>query len=163
MDLCTILTPKYINILLFGLCNSTSPLSSTCELILILFQKFRTIILSQCIKLGSTPKFFKSLTTLHYVKKFTLIPCNKPFGVHHLSYLKHFLIYLNASRVLIIHYENIFKIYLVYSKIYFKYTQNILFFHEKLKNECIHVIINKKAPKTNKILERSGFLGAGGH
>ncbi len=110
------------------------------------------------MKLGSTPKFFKSLATLHCVKKIILIRCNKPFGLHHFSYFKHFLIYLNANRVLTIHYENILKIYLVYSKMYLKCAQNIPFFHEKQKKWVHSCYYELEEPKTNKILERSGFL-----
>jgi len=41
--------------------------------------------------------------------------------------------YLNINKVFIIHYENIFKLYLVYYKIYLEYIQNMLLFHNKFK------------------------------
>ncbi len=44
------------------------------------------------------------------------------------------LIYSQVNRVLIIHYENILKIYLVYFKIHLEYIKNMPLFHSKLKN-----------------------------
>jgi len=101
-------------------------------------------------------QFFKSLATLLYVKKITLIPCNKPFGVHHLSYFKHFLIYLNANRVLIIHYENILKFYLVYSKIYLKYIHNIPFWNKNRMSW--HFKLNFQSPQCTQMNKKRWLL-----
>jgi len=45
-----------------------------------------------------------------------------------------YIIYLNVNKVPIIHYEDIFKSYLILILRYLKYVQNMPLFHSKLKN-----------------------------
>jgi len=101
-------------------------LQQICKLLQLIIELFTCVAISQDNdRLGCIPSLRRSLP---FYSKW----CAKKLQCA--TYWKNvkILLYLNVNRGLIIHYENIFKIYIIYSKIYLKYIQNTSLFHKKI-------------------------------